>query len=70
MQKIQIRQYEKTMLIGDFNLTIDNKTFENFMSTFDLECLIKKPTRFQSSNPTCTDLILTKKKDLVKLLKI
>ena len=60
------RQYDKTVLIGDFNLTIDNKSLENFMTTFDLECLIKKPTCFQSSNPTCIDLILTNKKEFLK----
>ena len=60
------RQYDKTVLIGDFNLTIDNKSLENFMITFDLECLIKKPTCFQSSNPTCIDLILTNKKQIFK----
>ena len=60
------RQYDKTVLIGDFNLTIDNKSLENFMTTFDLECLIKKPTCFQSSNPTCIDLILTSKKVFFK----
>ena len=37
-------QYDKTILIGDFNLTINNKRLENFMTTFDIECLIKKPT--------------------------
>ena len=52
------------MLIGDFNLTIDNKSHENFMTTVDLECLIKKPTCFQSSNPTCIYLILRNKKEL------
>ena len=36
------------------------------MSTFDLEWLIKKPTCFQSSNPTCIDLILTNKKESFK----
>ena len=50
-------QYDKTILIGDF---------KNFMNTFDLECLIKKPTCFQSSNPRCIDLILTNKKELFK----
>ena len=59
-------QYNNTMLIGDFNLTIYNKSLENFMSTFDLEYLIKKPTCFQSSNPTCIDLILTIKKEFFK----
>ena len=33
------------------------------MSSFDLECLIKKLTYFQSSNPTCIDLILTNLKN-------
>ena len=50
-------QYDKTMFIGDFNLSINNQSLENFMNTFDLECLIKKPTCFQYSNPTCTDLM-------------
>ena len=59
-------QYDKTILIGDFNLTINNKRLQNVMTTFDLECLIKKPTCFQSSNPTCVDLILTKKKEFFK----
>ena len=59
-------QYDKTVLIGNFNLAIDNKGLENFMTTFDLECLIKKPTCFQSSNPTCIDLILTNKKEFFK----
>ena len=36
--------YENVMLIEDFNLTVENKNLEVFMNTFDLECLIKKPT--------------------------
>ena len=59
-------QYDKTILIGDFNLTVENNSLENVMNTFDLECLIKKPTCFQSSNPRCIDLILTNKKKLFK----
>ena len=51
------------MLIGDFNLKINNKSLENFMTTFNLECLIKKPTCFQSPNPTCIDLILKNNKE-------
>ena len=54
------------MLIGDFNLTINNKSLQNFMTTFDLECLIKKPTYFQSLNPTCIGLILANKKAFFK----
>ena len=36
------------------------------MSTFDLQCLIKKPTCFQSVNPRCIDLILTNQKNFFK----
>ena len=50
-------QYEKFMLISDFNLTIENRNLEAFMNSFGLECLIKKPTCFQSKNPGCIDLI-------------
>ena len=47
-------------------MTIENKNPEAFMNSFGLECLIKKPTCFQSKNPSCIDLILTNKKDLFK----
>ena len=40
-------EYENVTLIGDFNITVENKNLEVFMNTFDLECLIKKPTCFQ-----------------------
>ena len=59
-------EYENVMLIGDFNLTAENKNLEVFMNTFDLECLIKKPTCFQSTSPSCIDLILTNKKKFFK----
>ena len=36
------------------------------MNTFDLQCLMKKPTRFLSSNPRCIQLILTNKKECFK----
>ena len=31
------RQYDKTMLIGDFNLTTDNKNLKTFINAFNLE---------------------------------
>ena len=62
----QTCQYENVMLIGDFNLTVNNKNLGVFMNTFNLESLINKPTCFQSANPTCIDLILTNKKSLFK----
>ena len=59
-------EYKNVMLIGDFNLTIENKNLKVFMNAFDLECLIKKHTCFQSTSPSCTDLILTNKKEFFK----
>ena len=47
-------------------MTTENKNLEVFVNLFDLENLIKKPTCFQSKNPSCIDLILTNKKDLFK----
>ena len=60
-------QYENVMLIGNLNITIENKNLvEVFMNSFSLECLIKKPACFHSKNPSCIDLILTNKKNLFK----
>ena len=39
-------QYENFVLIGDFNMTIENKILEVVMNSFGLECLTKKPTCF------------------------
>ena len=33
-------QYDKTMSIGDFNLTVNNKRLQNVMSTFDYDSFI------------------------------
>ena len=52
--------------MGDFNLTDENKNLEVFISTSDMECLIKKPTCFQSAKPNCIDLILTNKWNFLK----
>ena len=57
-------QYENVILIGGFNLTVNNENLGVFMNTFNLESLINKPTCFQSANPTCIDLILTSKESL------
>ena len=59
-------EYKNVLLIGDFNLTVENKNLEVFMNTLDLECLIKEPTCFQSTSPSCIDLILTNKKGFFK----
>ena len=57
---------EIIILVGDFNLTINNKNLRVFMNTFNLDSLTNKPTCFQSANSTCIDLILTNKKSLFK----
>ena len=62
----QTCQYENVMLIGDFNLTVNNKNLGVFIDKFNLDSLINKPTCFQSANPTCIDLILTNQKSLFK----
>ena len=46
---------------NDFNMTIENKNLEVFMNSFGLECYIKKPTCFQSKNPSCIDLTMINK---------
>ena len=62
-------EYENILLIGDFNLTVKNKTLKVFMNTFVLEWLTKKPTCFQSTSPSCVDLVLTNKKEFFKTSK-
>ena len=42
----QTCQYENVMLIGDFNLTVNNKNLGVFMNTFNRGSLINKPTCF------------------------
>ena len=37
-------------MIGDFNLTFNNKNLPLFMNKFNLESLINKTTCFQSAN--------------------
>ena len=59
--------YENIIIIGDFNITIKNHYFKDFMKMFALFCLISKPTCFQSVNPTCVYLILTNKPNLFTL---
>ena len=66
-------QYENFMLIGNFNMTIENKNLDVFINSFGLECFIKKPRCFHSKNLSCVDLILTNKKYLFNnsnLLKV
>ena len=60
-------KYENLILIGDFNLSIENQHLDALIQAYNLNNLINKPTSFQSNTPTCIDLILTNKKNLFKL---
>ena len=57
-------KYDNILLMGDFNLVIENKHFEELLNLFNLKNLISSPTCFQSTNPTSIDLILTNQEEL------
>ena len=57
----------KLSIIGDFNLSSDDVPLESFIWAYNLGSLIKEATRFQSSNPSCIDLVLTNQKNMYKL---
>ena len=58
------KNYNNVTLIGDFNLSRDDVPFECFLQAYNLTSLIKEATCFQSSNPSCIDLILTNQKNM------
>ena len=60
-------RYENFVVIGDFNLPVENKHLEAIIQAYDLSSLIKKPTCYQSHTPSCIDLILTNRKHLFQL---
>ena len=51
---------ENVILLGDFNIEVEEKYLFNFMSVHNLKTLIKQKACFKNpENPTCRDLILT-----------
>ena len=51
---------ENVILLGDFNIEVEEKYLSNFMSVHNLKTLIKQKACFKNpENPTCRDLILT-----------
>ena len=55
-------QNTKTILLGDFNVCVDDETMRNFFNSYSLSSLIKQPTCFKNpENPSCINLILTNK---------
>ena len=53
-------KYEHFLVMGDFNVEIDDKFMSNFCESYNLSSLIKEPTCFKNpENPSCIDLFLT-----------
>ena len=61
-------KHDNILLMGDFNLTIENKHLEELLNIFILKSLFSSPTCFQSMIPTCIDLVLTNQEDLISNL--
>ena len=54
----------ENIIIGDFNMTVENHDLSDFMQAFDLSCLVTKPNCYQSKIAICIDLMLTNRKNL------
>ena len=52
-------RYENFILMGDFNTEEQDADISNFLETYNLKNLMKKPTCFKSDRPRSIDLILT-----------
>ena len=51
--------YDKLLLLGDFNVRVDENHMKSFCENYDLKSLIKRPTCYKNPDcPTCIDLIL------------
>ena len=54
--------YENYIVLGDFNVEVDNNAISSFCDAFDLVNLIREPTCYKNpEKPSCIDLILTNK---------
>ena len=52
--------YENTILVGDFNVDVNDPIMGFFCESYNFKSLIKDPTCFKNpENPSCIDLILT-----------
>ena len=52
--------YENTILVGDFNVSIDDPHMESFCESYRLKSLIEDPTCFKNpENPSFIGLIVT-----------
>ena len=52
--------YEKCLILGDFNVGIEEQHMKAFCDNYNLTSLIKQPTCYKNpNNPTCINLILS-----------
>ena len=52
--------YEKVVLVGDFNAKIGETCLDNFLFQHEQQSINKEPTCFKNAyNPVCIDFILT-----------
>ena len=57
---LYLRDYDRFMLIGDFNIMDSDQCFSDFALQYDAKNIVKEPTCFKSiSNPSTIDLIVT-----------
>ena len=54
--------HDNISLMGDFNMTLDNRNFNVLIEDHEFSALISEPTCFKSFNPTCIDNFLTSTK--------
>ena len=56
---LQSTTYEKILILGDFNVGIEEQHIKAFCDNYNLTSLIKQPTCYKNpNNLTCIDLIL------------
>ena len=61
-EKLEIysSSYSNFIILGDFNIEMEEQHIQDFCDNYALKSLIRQPTCYKSqSNPTCIDLILT-----------
>ena len=53
--------YSITIILGDFDLSVEGLHMKTFCESYSLKCLIKQLTCYKNpAKPTCTDLVLNK----------
>ena len=57
---LHFSNYEKVLILGDFNVWVNERHMQSFCETYDLKSLTKEQTCYKNLNsPTCISLIFT-----------